>query len=194
VTKTLLLVALVMVVVATLSLFVRNKPGTTQQPSGKGYEAYLGLRNLILTGSRTKFSLPVTSQPTEPWGVVMDWKIKNGTVTVVAMSDGNASIYLSSGGGSLGGVGQEPIQNAAKKAVSLASAVQPQMKATRTFPLPGTGEVEFYALTDAGVFTANVPEADLRAGRGPFSNLGNAMQEIIAAYRIHEQNYQKPPS
>ena len=191
--KTLVLAALVVIVVVTSFFFVRNRTHAVQQ-AGKGYEAYLGLRNLILSGSRAKFSLPTTSRPTEPWGVVMDWGIKTGTVTVVSMSDGSASIYLSSGGGSLGGVGQEAIRNAAKRAVILASTVQPEMKGTKTFPLPQTGYVEFYALTDDGVFSAQVPEADLRAGRGPFSNLGNAMQEVITAYRIHEQSYQKPPS
>ena len=124
----------------------------------------------------------------------MDWGIKTGTVTVIAMSDGSASIYLSSGGGSLGGIGQETIRNAAKKAVTLAATVQPQMQDTKTFPLPATGDVEFYALTDAGVFNANVREADLRTGRGPFISLGNAMQEVITAYRIHEQSYKKPVS
>ena len=64
----------------------------------------------------------------------MDWGVKTGTVTAVAMSDGGASIYLSRGGGSLGGVGQEAIRNAAKKAVNLASAVQGQMEEKKHFP------------------------------------------------------------
>jgi hypothetical protein len=173
--------------------FVRDRSRAAQE-SGKSREAYLGLRDLAFTGSRAKFSLPATARPTEPWGVVMDWGISNGTVTVTSMSDGSASIYLSSGGGSLGGIGQEAIRNAAKKAVSLAADVQPQMKETKTFPLPETGQVKFYVLTDAGVFAATVPEADLRADRSTFSNLGNAMQEVISAYRVHEQNYQKSPS
>lgn len=189
--RTLVLAALAVLVVVTLFFFARNR---THEPIGKGHEAYLGLRNLILTGSRAKFSLPSTSRPTEPWGLVMDWGIQSGTVTVVAMSDGGASIYLSSGGGSLGGIGQETIRNAAKKAVNLASTVQPQMEETKTFPLPATGDVEFYALTDAGVFRAEVPEADLRGGRGPFVSLGSAMQEVITAYRIHEKGYHKSPS
>ena len=192
--RTLALAALAVMVAATLFFFARNRTHAGQESAGKGYETYLGLRNLILTGSRTKFSLPATSQPTEPWGVVMDWGVKTGTVTAVAMSDGGASIYLSRGGGSLGGAGQEAIRNAAKKAVNLASAVQGQMEEKKTFPLPAMGEVRFYALTDAGVFSAKAPEADLQAGRGPFASLSDAMQQVITAYRIHEQNYQKPPS
>src|ERR1700747_2794953 len=52
-------------------------------------------------------------------------------------------------------------------------------------PFQQMGEVRFYALTDAGVFSAKAPEADLRAGRGPFASLSDAMQQVITAYRIH---------
>jgi hypothetical protein len=124
----------------------------------------------------------------------MDWDVHSGTATVVAMSDGSASIYLSSGGGSIGGIGQEAIRNAARRAVGLAADVQPQTKETTAFPIPDVGQVQFYVLTDAGVFAATVPEADLRAGRGPFSNLGNAMQEVVTAYRVFQEDSQRPPS
>ncbi|HEX9110105.1 MAG TPA: hypothetical protein VF845_01405 [Terriglobales bacterium] len=107
------------------------------------------------------------------------------------MSDGSASIYLDTGGGYLGGIGQEPIRNAAKKAVELAGEIQPQMKQTQTYPLPETGQVYFYVLTDAGVYTAAASEADLRAGHNPFSQLGNAMQEVVTQYRIFEAKNQR---
>src|SRR5258705_6561859 len=191
--KTILLVVLAFIVLTTVFL-LQNRPSSAQEHHDKGYEAYLGLRNLALTGSGAKFSLPTTSRPAEPWGVVMDWGVAKGTVTVTAIADGSPSIYLSSGGGSLGGVGEEAIRNAAKKAVNLSADVEPQMKKTSTFPLPETGQVKFYVLTDTGIFAATVPEADLRTGGGPFSNLGNAMQEVITAYRVHEKSYQKPPS
>jgi hypothetical protein len=35
--------------------------------------------------------------------VLMDWHVTNGTATVFAAADGTASLYLSSGGGFLGG-------------------------------------------------------------------------------------------
>jgi hypothetical protein len=117
----------------------------------------------------------------------MDWGINAGTATVVAMSDGSASIYLSSGGGSLGGIGQEPIRNAAKKAVALAEEVQPLMKEAKAFPLPTTGQVQFFVLTDAGVYTAGTSDADLRSGQSPFAKLGNAMQGVITEYRTFQE-------
>lgn len=185
-TKGLIVTGAVVIVVMLLLVFARRSR-SAGQPDSRAQETYLGLRNLMLTGSRTKFSLPPTSRPTEPWGVLMDWGVPAGKASVVAMSDGSASIYLSNGGGYLGGIGQEPIRAAAKKAVEAAAEVQPQMKKTETFtPLPDTGEVTFYALTDAGVYTTSAKEADLREGKTSFAKLGNAMQQVVTEYRIFQ--------
>jgi hypothetical protein len=77
----------------------------------------------------------------------MDWGITNGTATIVALSDGTASVYLSSGGGYIGGGGQEPIRQAALKAVDVARKVQMPSEPAMDFPLPETGDVFFYFLT-----------------------------------------------
>ena len=81
----------------------RNSP-SDQQPTKRDArpETYSGLRNLILQGSRQKFGLPPAS-PAEPYGVLMDWGVSSGTASVVAMADGTATIYFSSGGGYLAG-------------------------------------------------------------------------------------------
>jgi hypothetical protein len=158
---------------------------TSQRPNP---EVYLGLRNLMLQGSRAKFGIPAFSKPTQPYGVLMDWGIPAGSATVVALADGTTSVYLSSGGGFLGG-GQshETIRAAAKKAVEIADEVQPLMQATTSYPLPQRGQVTFYLLTDAGVFTASAPDEDLRSHRSPLHKLGDAAQAIITEYRLIQQ-------
>ncbi len=191
-TKGLIVIGAAVIFVVLLLVFARRS-GSAKQHDSRTEQTYLGLRNLMLTGSRAKFSLPPTSRPTEPWGVLMDWGVQSGKASVVAMSDGSASIYLSSGGGYLGGIGQEPIRVAAKKAVESAAEVQPQMKKTETFSvLPETGQVTFYALTDAGVFTASAKEADLREGKTDFAKLGNAMQQVVTEYRIFQEKNPAP--
>jgi hypothetical protein len=121
-------------------------------------DIYTGLRNRALQSSRTTLNLPPVSDSTQPWGVLMDWGIPQGTATVVALSDGSASVYLSSGGGFIGGEGHEAIRKAAQRMVSTAREAQAQMKATTTYPLPKEAEVVFYSLTDSGVFTAHATE------------------------------------
>jgi hypothetical protein len=158
---------------------------TSQRPNP---EVYLGLRNLMLQGSRAKFGIPAFSKPTQPYGVLMDWGIPAGSATVVALADGTTSVYLSSGGGFLGGdQSHETIRAAAKKAVEIADEVQPLMQATTSYPLPQRGQVTFYLLTDAGVFTASAPDEDLRSHRSPLYKLGDAAQAIITEYRLIQQ-------
>jgi hypothetical protein len=114
----------------------------------------------------------------------MDWGVTKGLATIVALSDGNASVYLSSGGGYIGGQPYESIRKASQKTVQMAAEFRDQMHATATYPLPQRGEVIFYILTDAGVFSAKVSEEELRAHRHPLSRLGDAAQEIITQYRL----------
>ncbi len=178
---------LVAVAVVVLWLALRSRVQGGQAPAADPKDVYLGLRNQMLQGSRAKFSLPATSGAEEPWGIAMDWGVTNGTATVVALSDGSASAYLSSGGGFIGGIGQEPIRKAAQNAVVVAREFKARMTATTAYPLPARGQVTLYALTDSGVFTAKGLQEDMSTRRDPFSKLGDAMQAIITEYRLWEQ-------
>ncbi|SRR5216684_4359426 len=163
---------------ALVSLYPRSKRKT-----------YLGLRNLILQGSRKKFRIGPASKPTQPYGVLMDWGIRGRrTTSVVALANGTASVYISRGGGFLGG-GEVPgpIRDAAKKTVEIADEVQPLMQITTKFPLARRGEVIFYLLTDTGIFTASASEADLTTQRSPLFRLNDAAQGIITEYRLFRQ-------
>jgi hypothetical protein len=117
----------------------------------------------------------------------MDWNVGNGWTTVVALADGNASIYLSSGGGSVGGgPSHESISAAARRTIAIAAEFQPQMQIAKTFPLPQNEEVTFYLLTDSGVFTSSAPVAELSTNHHSLSKLGDSVQDIITQYRLSE--------
>jgi len=190
--KVLLILALSVLGIRLAGLWLSGRQNRPQDhnpvvtPEAKN--PYLGFRSEILELKRQKIGLAAPAKPTEPWAAVMDWGVTNGTATVVAISDGTASIYLSSGGGSIGG-GQamDSIRKAAQKMVSVAGEFQSQMLATSTYPLPQRGQVTFYVLTDTGVFTACVPQDELSSHRHPLSKLGDAAQEIITQYRLIEK-------
>lgn len=180
-----LLVALFAVVVCMRwSLAARRQAVNKTAPA----DVYMGLRNQALHASRTALGLPIPSKPVEPWGAIMDWGVTNDTATVVAFSDGSASVYWSSGGGSIGGQSHESIRNAAKKMVAIATKAGPQMSATTDFPLPHQGEVILYVLTDAGVFSARGSQEDFASHRHPLSDLGDAAQNIITQYRLIQES------
>jgi len=163
-----------------------NKPGT-QKGSSDPKEVYAGLRQMALTGSRSKLGLAPTSSRTEPWGVLMDWGLQKGTATVLAMSDGSASVYFSTGGGYIGGKGQEPIRIAAERAIEAAKLVRLPQSPTTAFPIPEQHGVFFYFLTDAGVFMFRTSEQELNTNGHPLRKLGDSMQGVITQYRLWDE-------
>jgi len=118
--------------------------------------------------------------------VLMDWHVDNGTVTAMAAADGTASLYLSSGGGFIGGSERFPsIRGAALYAVKVATGMRFHFERTESTPLPSLGDVNFYLPTSDSVRMAVAPEGKLRAGTDPLSVLGAAMQKIITEYRLN---------
>lgn len=120
--------------------------------------------------------------------VLMDWVVQNGTTTVLAAADGTASIYLSSGGGFIGGGQRIPqIAEAARRAVKLASQALPLATKTTTYDQPKTGEVYFYIRALDGVYRAVAKEEKLKDGTDPLMALGGMMQAIVTGYRLSQQ-------
>lgn len=179
-------VLLAVIVTRAQSSKISSKPGTERSSSDPRH-VYAGLRQLALTGSRSKLGLAPTSSRTEPWGVMMDWGMQKGTATVLAMSDGSASVYFSTGGGYIGGKGQEPIRIAAERAVDAAKLVQLPQSPTTTFPIPEQHGVFFYLLTDAGVFMFRTSEQELNSNEHPLRKLGDNMQGVITQYRLWDE-------
>ena len=117
--------------------------------------------------------------------VLMDWHVPNGTASVLASADGTTSIYLSSGGGYLGGGQKHPqIRDAARRAVSIAGSLKEHFRKTEQFDLPPREAVAFYLVTDEGVFSAQAIEAEMRTGASALTPLGGAMQSIVTGYRL----------
>ncbi len=157
-------------------------------------DVYFGLRNKMLQGSRKEFSLPPGTGANDPWGVLMDWGMEKATVTVVAVSDGSASVYFSSGGGFIGGGGQEPIRVAAKSAVEAARSVPLSTPGSAPYPLPDRGGVVFYVLTDGGVYRTSTSERELNSKSDSLRKLGDAMQGVITQYRLWSESQKKSGS
>jgi hypothetical protein len=147
---------------------------------------YRKLRDQMLQSEQPGF------EPDAVQAVFMDWNIGNGTATVLAAADGSASVYLSSGGGYIGGGQKYPaIRNAALHAVQIAASLLSQFKSTETIDLPPADDVFFYLKTSRELQLAIAKEADLSDGTDPLASLGAMMQEIITQYRL---NFPRPPA
>ena len=100
----------------------------------------------------------------------MDLPTTQHTATVVAYADGTASIYISNGGGYLGGSeSYKAIQDAGLKMILIARKFQPTMQLTKQFPLPEGGVIFFYVVTIDGVYTARAPQEELNQRTHPLT-------------------------
>ncbi|MGC3980133.1 MAG: hypothetical protein QM808_02615 [Steroidobacteraceae bacterium] len=149
---------------------------------------YIALRDQALSTSRKALGLPASKAPLV---VLMDIGADEGfTITTVAYEDGTASIYLSNGGGFIGG-GQrhEAIRNAAYVMLKAAEQTLTNMTAVKAHPLPGAGKTSFYVVTDAGTYLATAATKDIEAGsQHPLYQLYVAGQDVITQYRISQQS------
>jgi hypothetical protein len=185
ITVALCLVAVVVLIMRLVPHRSRSDAGTSHGTAPRSANAYLGLRILALDGTRANFGLGPGTSPTQPFAVVIDRNDLEGTTTtIIAIADGSASVYYGNGSGSIrGGELHESIHNAALRTVEAAAAVQPKMHRTGEFPLPASGQVCFYAVTDAGVFTATAAREDLENNRSPYSALAASAQNIVSEYQ-----------
>jgi hypothetical protein len=117
--------------------------------------------------------------------IVMDWHLTSGTASVVVAFDGSASVYLSNGGGFIGG-GQKSaaVRAAAMRALKVAEQALANFQPVSTADLPERGNVYFYARTESGLLRAEASEKALSEGTDAMTALGGAMQTIITQYRL----------
>jgi len=111
---------------------------------------YLDLRNMALNATPEQLAIELPKDKTKIYGVVMDWDLGEGTATLVAFMTGDASLYLSSGGGVIGGIGHENVNIAVKNFISNSETHINKTTKTETTPLPEKNEVKFYFLTNNG--------------------------------------------
>lgn len=147
-------------------------------------EGSAGLRRLVLSTSPADLGLTVDADPDRVYGVLMETGYEAAVVTVVSLIDGTTSMYVSTGGGTIGAGEQEPVAEATRAFVAMAQVFVGQTEPTATFDLPDLGRVRFQLLTVGGGRTAEAGEDELGFGRHPLSPLFHAGQDVITEIRL----------
>ena len=171
--------------------------GGSQPPEPPENDVYLGLRNQAL--KVTTASLEVEADPKAPiLAVLMEMGLSDAVATFACFRDGSVSLYLSTGGGFIGGGGHESVRSACLEMLSLTNKYANDFIAACTpashFPFPGEGEIFFYLVTSGAVHLARCREDALSAQRDPFSALYNNCHAVMTELRQIEENRQSPPT
>ncbi len=113
--------------------------------------------------------------------ILMETGYPEAVATLIATPDGSASLYYSSGGGTIGAGGHDGPNSAARALIKTAGLFKKDLEKTETSPLPREGFVRFYVVTRSALFTAEIKEEDLGEERHELSPLFFAGHELISA-------------
>lgn len=149
-----------------------------------GAPALMELRDRILRLGPSDFGVEPGGH--EPFVAVMDIAFPGAVASVVTASTGDASVYFSTGGGVIGGIGHEAVRTAAIAFVRAAGRDAALLAPTTDLGHPSPGHVRFLARRADGVHAATVTEEELRSGMHPLSRLYRTGQEVITQLRLAE--------
>jgi hypothetical protein len=145
-------------------------------------EVMRGLRLRVLEAPPEEIGLSDAGD--EPFAVLMDIGLDRATATLFAASTGDASIYLSSGGGVIGGYAHENVRAAAKALVTEAAQHLSRMQRVSEFPCPAAGNVRFYVRTREAIYAAEAADSALGEKADALWPLFYAGQEVLTQLRL----------
>ena len=147
-------------------------------------DIFTDLRSMALTVDLASLRI----REGEPWGgagvALMEIGMERAVASIVAVADGTVSLYLSTGGGTIGAGEHSAVRSEAGRFRTVMADSRNLLTGTRDFPLPGPGEVRFHARIGEDGFTGAAPEATLRGGRHPLSPLYAAGQDLLTEIRL----------
>ena len=185
---------LLLVALGVVAIVVAGLARTRRKSGGDGNvmkELRLGVLCDVPAGAGT-------GEANEPLVVVMDIGFPNATASVFAALTGDASLYISSGGGIIGGIGHENVRRAAIAFVRESAGYLNQMASTSDFPYPPPAHVRFYVRTREAVYVTERREQDLGEKRDALWPLFYAGQNVLTELRTVAPDFGKsssaPPS
>ena len=158
-----------------------NDAASGQQPEPASI--YTGLRDGIPNLDPSSVGIHQTPDTPNVWGLVMDWNLDRAIATIVSLADGTTSMYLSTGGGSIGAGGHPAPAAASIAAIRLAESMIDDAPAASDSPLPGPGRTALTLLTFSGLRRFEDDNAAFENDSSRLSPVANAMQNVI--HEIH---------
>jgi hypothetical protein len=182
------LLVVILVITALFFAGMSRLTGSVNSSSKKAAspeEMYVQLRNSALSAKAKDIGVESNGQPLVVYGVVMDLPLSSGTATIASFSTGDTSMYTSTGGGIIGGIGHESCRIASQHFIKVAQDHIEKMRKSFEYPLPPKGVFRFYVVTTQGVYTCEDTEAALTRGTSPLSSLFLAGNDVITQLRLN---------
>ena len=189
------------IIVALAALFaltfaLRTQPvdkGADDRPGEIDPAAFSGLRSVFFATRPENITFPPVGSSVSPdsgrsekiYGAAFEIGFPPGTVSVVALADGTASLYLETGGGIIGAGRHESVHRQAIAFVDRARELEHLGEpVTGPPPLPENRQVRFHWLGEDGVRSAAASELELSAGTHPLGAFYATGQNLLEQIRV----------
>jgi len=152
----------------------------TPSPENIGRE----LRLMFLSTPAAEMGFEPSEEFPHVFAVAMDWPIDDQTATVIALSDGSASLYTTSAFGIIGGNSDQNVRAAATDLVAAANRYHSSATPVTEFPYPSASMVRFYLRTYDGVTVIETDASAVYDGVGEFSELFELGQIVLTELHL----------
>jgi hypothetical protein len=145
------------------------------------------MRLKMLNAAPSDFNQAQTQEFPHVWGLVMDWPLPAGIMTLVCFTTGDASIYTTTSFGVLGGIAHQKVRNAVENCIKVAQSYYEDATPTQEYPYPTNNQVNFYLVCYNEV---RMIVADLKAvsqTEDKCSGLYAVAQKVITEIRLIAQ-------
>jgi hypothetical protein len=125
------------------------------------------LRKMLLSAKPTDFGLAPTTELPRVWGAMLELRFMDSIASLVAVAKGSTSLYLSTGGGIIGGGEHEPVRKETRRFLALIEKTL-EMFVPIDAPLPILqGSAAFAVLTYEGLRGARDTEERMMQQQSP---------------------------
>jgi hypothetical protein len=122
-------------------------------------------------------------------GVVVEMGVGGGIAIVAGFANGDARLFLSSGGGLIGDMSRFPgVDRTARALVQTGQLMLGSIPAATGNDLPGADMVRFALLTPGGVHAAVAPGPDVTSPGSPMYPLFVAANDLLTELRLVEES------
>lgn len=141
---------------------------------------YYDLRKMALKITPELVGAQAGGRRPHVYGMVIDWDTGESTVTVAAYQNGEASMYVSSGGGIIGGGQFRKVRKVARLLIDMSQDYVGKAEKTTTTLLPERHCVGFYLLTTHGNYYAREEMKAIEYGNSDWRPLFNEASKILS--------------
>ena len=178
------LIIVIIVIVGIYFLFGAKKTEQNVKVHTTEENAYEGLRKMCFETTPKQLGFEADEKELKTYGVVMDMGLDGTTITLVTYETGDASIYLSTGGGVIGGGQHETVNKAAKQFLKFAQSQVSKASKAENQDLPKGEDLYFYFLTNKGVLLIKDNMIEIESKKSINTELFEEANKVFTELRL----------